>query len=259
MTSSEMHTLAGAYAVDALSEHERAQFRRHLEDCESCSQEVRELRATAARLGAAVAEDPPAWLKQRVLAEIHVTRQQPPLAVPELLEKSRRRAKVPRWALGLTAAAAVIGLALAGVFGGIALNTRSQLTTAQEQVAEQAERFAPVAELLAAPDVVAAHGASTIGGGSTVVVSRSLNKLMVLGTQLPEPPPNSIYQAWMLSASGQPRSAGLISGGAGDGSLLIAGGLDGANRVALTVEQAGGSPTGRPSLDKLILNMAMPA
>jgi anti-sigma-K factor RskA len=258
MTSSEMHTLAGAYAVDALSEHERAQFRRHLEECESCSQEVRELRATAARLGAAVAEDPPAWLKQRVLAEIHVTRQQPPLAVPELLEKSRRRAKVPRWALGLAAAAAVVGLALAGVFGGIALNTQNQLNTAQERAAEQTERFTPVAELLAAPDVVAAHGVSSIGGGSTVVMSRSLNKLMVMGTQLPDPPPNSIYQAWMLSASGQPRSAGLISGGVGDGSLLIAGGLDGANRVALTVERTGGSPTGLPTSSP-ILNIAMPA
>jgi anti-sigma factor RsiW len=82
MTSAEMHTLTGAFAVNALSEHERAQFPRHLAECESCSQEVRELRATAARLGAAVAEDPPAGLKQRVLAEIHVTRQQPPNVVP---------------------------------------------------------------------------------------------------------------------------------------------------------------------------------
>ncbi|MDT7724645.1 MAG: hypothetical protein QOI21_1221 [Actinomycetota bacterium] len=259
MTSSEMHTLAGAYAVDALSEHERAQFERHLGECESCSQEVRELRATAAKLGAAVAEDPPAWLKERVLAEIHVTRQQPPLAAPERLGTPRRRARVPRWALGLTAAAAVIGLVLAGVFGGIALNTQSRLTAAQERAAQADERFLPVAELLAAPDVVAAHGAASIGGGGTVVMSRSLNKLMVMGTQLPLPPPNSIYQAWMLSASGQPRSAGLISGGAGDGSLLVAGGLDGANRVALTVEQSGGSPTGLPSLDRVILSMDMPA
>jgi anti-sigma-K factor RskA len=90
-------------------------------------------------------------------------------------------------------------------------------------------------------------------------VSRSLTKLMLLGTQLPKQPANSVYEAWMLSADGPPRSAGLISGGSGDGSLTIAGGLDGASRVALTVEQSGGSPTGLPSVDHLILSMTMPA
>jgi len=269
MTSSEMHTFAGAFAVDALSEHERAQFQRHLAECESCSQEVRELRATAARLGAAVAEAPPAHLKSRVMAEIHVTRQLPPHAAPERpgqsgqsgrsgSSRSRPRGRAPRWALALTAAAAVVGLALAGVFGGIALHTQSQLTAAQQQSAQAKAQYAPVAELLAAPDAVTAHGEASVGGGATVVVSRSLNKLMLMGTQLPEHPAGSIYEAWMISASGPPRSAGLVAGGPGDNSLIIAGGLDGANRVALTVEQSGGSPTGAPT-SAPILSMDMPA
>lgn len=75
MSSPEMHTLAGAFAVNALSEHERARFQRHIEECESCAQEVRELRATAARLGAAVAEEQTSsQLKARVLAEVRATR-----------------------------------------------------------------------------------------------------------------------------------------------------------------------------------------
>jgi anti-sigma-K factor RskA len=258
MTSSEMHTFAGAFAVDALSEHERAQFQRHLAECESCSQEVRELRATAARLGAAMAEAPPAHLKSRVLAEIRVTRQLPPHAVPEPVGRPRSRARAPRWAMALTAAAAVVGLALAGVFGGIALHTQSQLSAAQQQSAQAKAQYAPVAELLAAPDAVTAHGEASVGGGATVVVSRSLNKLVLMGTQLPEHPAGRIYEAWMISASGPPRPAGLVAGGPGDNSLIIAGGLDGANRVALTVEQSGGSPTGRPTGDP-ILSMDMPA
>jgi anti-sigma-K factor RskA len=259
MSSSEMHTLAGAFAVDALSEHERAQFQRHLEECESCSHEVRELRATAAYLGAAMAEEPPVEHKHRVMAEIHVTRQQPPHAVPEPMGRSRARAQVPHWVLGLTAAAAVVGLALAGVFGGIALHAQSQLTAAQQQSARARTQYAPVAELLAAPDAVIAHGESSLGGGGTVVASRSLNKLIFMSSRLPEHPANGIYEAWLISANGPPRSAGLITGGSGEGSLIVAGGLDGANRVALTVEQSGGSPTGRPSLDHLILSLPMPA
>jgi hypothetical protein len=113
--------------------------------------------------------------------------------------------------------------------------------------------------LLAAPDVVTAHGESSLGGGGTVLVSRSLNKLIFMGSQLPEHPANGIYEAWLISANGPPRSAGLVTGGSGEGSLIVASGLDGANRIALTVEQSGGSPTGRPSLDHLILSMPMPA
>jgi anti-sigma-K factor RskA len=258
MTSPEMHTLAGAFAVDAVSDLERARFQRHLEECESCSLEVRELRATAARLGAAVAVDPPPELKARVLAEIRTTRQQPPNAGPELLERSKGSARVPRWALGLVAAAAVVGLALAGVFGGVALHTQSQLSDARAQAAQVKDAYAPVAELLGAPDAQAVHGPATVGGGGTVVVSRSLNKLMFMPNQLPARTSDTVYEAWLISASGPPRPFGLLPGGAQDSSVVVADGIGGANRVALSVEQAGGSKTGLPSDDK-VLNIAMPA
>jgi anti-sigma-K factor RskA len=261
MTSPEMHTLAGAFAVDAVSDLERARFQRHLEECESCSLEVRELRATAARLGAAVAEDPPPELKARVLAEIRVTRQQPPIAEPEpprSIERSTGGSRVPRWALGLVAVAAVVGLALAGVFGGIALHTQSRLDDAQALAAQARSTYAPVAELLGAPDAQVAHGPATVGGGGTVVVSRSLNKLMFMPNQLPARTSNSTYEAWLIRANGPPRPIGLLPGGAQDNSIVMAAGIDGANRVALSVEQAGGSKTGLPSDDK-VLNIAMPA
>ena len=44
---SDIHALSGAYAVDALDDLERAQFERHLRDCESCSRELR-VKASAA-------------------------------------------------------------------------------------------------------------------------------------------------------------------------------------------------------------------
>ena len=48
----EVHTLSGAYALDALTEIERAGFARHLAECAVCATEVAEFRETAARLGA---------------------------------------------------------------------------------------------------------------------------------------------------------------------------------------------------------------
>ncbi|MFP4149023.1 MAG: RskA family anti-sigma factor, partial [Nitriliruptoraceae bacterium] len=76
----DLHTLTGAYAVDALDDTERAVFEAHLEVCLPCAQEVRELQETAARLGGAAVAAVPSDLKARVLAEIDATRQERPAA-----------------------------------------------------------------------------------------------------------------------------------------------------------------------------------
>ncbi|WP_020674322.1 anti-sigma factor [Amycolatopsis nigrescens] len=252
MSSPEMHTLAGAFAVDALSDHERARFQRHLEECESCAQEVRELRATAARLGAAAAVDPPDELKRRVLAEIRGSRQQPPAPADDRAERFRRRAEVPRWALTLVAAAAVAGLVLAGIFGVTAIRTQHELTVAQEQAAGARQRYAPVAELLAAPDSRTVHGVSTVGGGGTVVLSQSLNKMMFMGAQLPDYGQAGALEVWVIRSGESPRSIGLLPGERDGGRLVLAGGVAGATQVAVTVEPPGGSPTGQPSTEPVM-------
>ncbi len=264
MTMPEMHTLTGAFAVDALSEVERAQFQRHLGECVSCAQEVLELQMTATRLGAALAEDPPPELKRRVLAQTMATRQQPPRARFEPGERIRDRKRAPRWAIGAATAAAVVGLAGAAVFGGIAWDNNSQLTAAREEAArqeskaaEQEQKYAPVAELLSAPDLKTGRAQASGGGGGTVMMSRSKDRLMFTAAQLPKNDPGQVYQAWLMPAEGAPKPAGLISGGQ-DGAMLVAQGLTGAAKFALSVEQEGGSPTGSPSKD-VVMVVNMPA
>ncbi len=248
-----MHTLAGAYALDALSEVERAQFRRHLEQCESCAQEVRELRETAARLGAAMDEQPPSGLKDRVLADMRTTRQLPPRT-----GSAEPRPRGPRrWPMLLAAAAAVVGLALAGVFGGIALHTSSQLTSAQSELDAARARYLPVSELLTAPDARTEHVAAPRGGGGTVVVSRKLDRVLFLPAGLPPVQAGKVYEAWLMGPDFAPRPAGLLPGGQA-GSLVVADGLAGAQQFAISVEQAGGSPSGKPSND-VVLVASVPA
>ncbi len=72
------HTLAGAYALDALGETDRATFERHLGVCESCRHEASSLREAAGQLAEATAAVPPPRLREQVLAEAARTRQQPP-------------------------------------------------------------------------------------------------------------------------------------------------------------------------------------
>lgn len=253
MTSPDMHTLAGAYALDALDEHERARFRRHLDECAACRQEVAELQATAARLGAAMGEEPPAELKDRVLTEVRTTRQQPPSARSEERERLPRDG-LPRWALVASIAAAVVGLALAGVFGGVALHTNNQLEAAQSRLDAARERYQPVAELLTAPDARVAHARSSIGGAATVVVSRSRDAMMIMGSDLPPQGDRQDYELWLVGPDNRVHSAGVLPAD----SLLLAEGVDTASGLAVTVEPEGGSPNGQPS-SAPILRMEMPA
>ncbi|MEU4230929.1 anti-sigma factor [Nonomuraea sp. NPDC026600] len=76
---SDPHTLVGAYALDAIDDElERHRFEEHLAGCPDCALEVAGFAETAARLGSAVAIEPPPGLKERVFAQIDQVRQAPP-------------------------------------------------------------------------------------------------------------------------------------------------------------------------------------
>ncbi|MFL6126489.1 RskA family anti-sigma factor, partial [Actinophytocola sp.] len=110
MTSPDIHALTGAYALDAVAGVERADFERHLAECESCAQEVHELQETAARLALAATEIPPPHLKNQVMAQIRTVRQLPPDTTVVPL---RRRSPAQR----LTAVAAAVFLVAAAALG----------------------------------------------------------------------------------------------------------------------------------------------
>ena len=66
--SRRVHELAGAYALDALDDAERERYERHLRGCPACAEDVRRMTSTATALAMAVAAEPPAGLRERVLA-----------------------------------------------------------------------------------------------------------------------------------------------------------------------------------------------
>src|SRR5690242_11984655 len=112
--TADVHTLSGAYALDALSEEEAAEFREHLRRCQACRDEVRELQDAAARMGAAEAVTPPPALRARVLAAAERTPQQPPVVT--LASRRARRARVSRrWRGGVADAAVLVAGGVIGV------------------------------------------------------------------------------------------------------------------------------------------------
>jgi anti-sigma-K factor RskA len=105
---SEIHDLAAAYALDALSPEDRWTYERHLDTCERCREEVAALRDSATELAyAAEGPEPPPELRERILA---AARNEPRTAKVVSL---RRRWLFPATAVVAAAAAcAAVGLGL---------------------------------------------------------------------------------------------------------------------------------------------------
>lgn len=235
----DLHTLAGAYALNALPEKELRRFEFHLARCESCVQEVRGLSETTALLGAAAARTPPAGMRRRVLDEAAHTRQLAPAPVPLPLPRNRW---VP-WGLGLALAACLV---VALVLGGVVAEQRRQI-----EELRSGER--QIAAVLAAPDAAYTSAEPGEGISVTVVASESVGQLVFSAHGL-EQLHDEDYQLWLTHEDGSVSSAGLLAVGA-DGVVepLLAPAPADAEGVAVTVEPAGGSDT--PTADPM---MAMP-
>ncbi len=241
----ELHTLAGAYALDAVPEADRARFERHLARCRACAREQRELREATARLAGAVAANPPAELVERVIAAAARTRQLPPPAglapawparLIHQVWNARRppgpwRARRRRLALALAA----VFLAAAAASGAIALTAEHNLGAAQQS--DHA-----IAEVLNAPDAVMVTSRVKAGGAATIVMSHRDHALVFTTAGLPPLSGGRGYQLWLMGPHGD-RSAGLLPAPHnGMTSPVIATGLAAGDWVGLTVEPGAGSP-----------------
>ncbi|MEY2244375.1 anti-sigma factor [Streptomyces sp. BF23-18] len=236
MTTADLHTLTGAYALHALADDERDRFERHAADCADCAREVRELSATAARLGLAVTASPGPALKDQVMRRITTVRQESPRALPRPapLTLGIRGRRAGRWALAAA-------LAAAASLGGTAVWQHERAQDAQAQ-ARQAERRADqVAAVLAAPDATSRTAKLADGASGTVVVSRSRDQAVFVASKMAKPPGGKVYQLWFDDA-GTMRSAGLMDPGRTTEAVLLEGSVDGASGMGITVEPAGGSP-----------------
>ncbi|MDR7300803.1 anti-sigma factor [Haloactinomyces albus] len=258
--STDMATLTGAYAVNALTEFEQAEFERHLAECADCAQEVRELQETAARLGTSTETAPPEGLRQRVLAEVSRTRQEPPHDPGRHNTGSKpngstaHRVARARWGMRLSAAAAVLGVALAGTFGAIAWQTQQELEQAQQRAEQTSGRDMAMAELMAASDARIV----TAGNGdlrATTVLSDQLDRAMFLSTGIEQPPPGHTYQLWFIGQYGF-SSAGLLKQDrAGHMAPIMAPIPAGTSAMGVTLEPGGGSE--QPTTDP-VLKMDVP-
>ncbi len=237
------HTLAGAYAMDAVTPADRATFEQHLAGCEPCRQEIRGLREATARLAGAVAVQPPPAMRDAALLSVARTRQLPPViradTAPWPAGLAAWRRWVPRLALGAAGVLAAVAIAL-----GVAING------AQHRLDQAQLHAKAIAAVLNASDATMLTAKVTTGGTATVVMSHRDRSLVFTAAGLQSLPAAESYELWLMGPAGV-RPAGMLAGSRPQTATpMVVSGLTAGDRVGLTVEPAGGSarPTSAPIL-----------
>jgi len=242
----EAHTLAGPYAMDAISEPDRGRFERHLAGCDECRREVAGLREATARLAAATAASPPPAMKERVMAAVAATRQQLPLAPPPTAARpgpARRRVRIR-----LALAAATTAVAGVAVFLGVS-NGSMQDQLNRDQASSQ-----QVAAVLTARDATMKTGSVRGGGTVTIVMSHSMRELVFTAADLRALPSAWGYELWLAGPAGDRPVTMLPAGRHGMAGPVVASGLRPGDHLVLTAEPSGGAsrPTTPMMLDVVL-------
>lgn len=237
--TADIHTLTGAYAVDALPEEERRFFAAHMEQCAACRQEVEELRATASLMGTAAYEAPPASLKAAVMAEIDTVRQEAPVRTTAASAKPR-----DGWYQRLLApAAAVLVVAVLGLTAIIGqMNNR---------IASLEAGALRVADVVAAPDARTIDVPGPEGATARVVFSSTRGEGVFLADGLPALSDDQVYELWMIGEEGAVPAGLFHTDNRGRVTHVMTGDMSQVAAIGVTIEPAGGSP--QPTSDPIIV------
>jgi Anti-sigma-K factor rskA/Putative zinc-finger len=220
------------YVLGALTEREHEAFRRHLDSCAVCREEVVALQVVANALPVAAPQlSAPAELKQRVMASVNedLGRVKDLGRVTAHVRQPVRRSRRPalawlRWRPLLASAGALAAVAVA------------------------------VIAVLALPSGGAGGGARVIR--AEVTAPRASASLRVSGGRaqldisgMPQTSAQRVYEVWVKRAGApQPTDALFTVTAAGDATVGVPGSLRGVTVVMVTAEPRGGSkvPTSAP-------------
>jgi Anti-sigma-K factor rskA, C-terminal/Putative zinc-finger len=235
----ELHALAGAFVLDAITPDERDRFTAHLGHCVQCRADVTELRETAGRLGTAQAVTPPPELRTAALRAARQTSQLAP-GLPGrtvLGEAQTGRARLRLSRMLLAAAAAVL------VVTGVAVGTHYA-----DESGGPGRPSAMIEAVLDAPDAVMRTAPVGTGGLAVMVTSRHEDMGVFMAHGLRALPTSRRYEVWLMGPRGD-RAAGLLTVRRhGMARPVLVGPMHPGDMVAVTIEPASGSlrPTSTP-------------
>ena len=214
------HDLA-AYVLGALEPAEAEEFRRHLDSCAVCRDEVAAFSQVVDALPmAAPSQRVPRALRRRIMREVQAEPRGQARRANPLWAAWERLVSRPALATGLAAA-----LAALAIVGGIELGSRGS-----------------------GPAKVIQAAVAGVPGRAELRISRDRAELIV--RRLPPPPAGRIYEVWIKRGEHSPAPTrtlfSVTASGAAD--VGVPGNLRGVNTIMVTQEPAGGSlvPTHPP-------------
>lgn len=276
MNEQEFHQLAAGHALHALSAADERRFALARGEHPEWAGDVDRDVETAAALAAALEPvQPPSPLRAALLAQISITpqnsdalerglRETPPrdtapshattpprethevdrvdTAADRTSPTTRSTGGPRRWSRALFTLAACLVLL---VGGGIATSI----------VVSQLQRPASVValdEIRSAPDAEQATVRLDSGATATAHWSGQLGEAVLVASGLDRPDPDKTFELWFVRGD-QPISAGIFDTVDGEATALLDGAMHAGDAIAVTVEQAGGSPSGAPTSDPIFV------
>lgn len=239
--SDDVHGLVGAYALNALPRDEEAFFERHLAVCDDCAREYAEFTEATASLGAAVAEPPPAHLRERVLAEaLDTPQERPPGAVtpPPAPEAEGWRERL-RPVLATAAALVVVALLSLGTAVVMLADRTSDL---EAELAGAQE----IVDVVTQPDMQVVELESPPGTQARLLHGREGDQAALVLDGLEDVSDEEAYQLWVMHGDTPTPDRVFRPDEGGRAIVSLESDVGNADAVAVTVEPRGGSdaPTG---------------
>ena len=222
---------AGAFVLGALDSDEAARFRRHLDACPICRDEVQGLGEVVERLPLAAPQlAVPHSLRRRVLRGLRDVGAHDAGSRPA----GRRPWRGAVWAARLARRAAA---APAAALLGVAL-LAAGVTYAAVELTEGSAAHERVVRASVTPP--AASAVLRVRGGRAELIVRGM----------PAPPAGKVYEVWLARAGRAPAATSALFDVAADGSAVVGvpGDIGGVSEVLVTPERRGGSarPTHAP-------------
>jgi anti-sigma-K factor RskA len=142
---------------------------------------------------------------------------------------------------GWFALAASLVLLLALGFGAVTVS----------QVLNRPAAVVALEQIEQAPDAATATVDLGDGGTATAHWSSEIGRAVLVSDDMPELDADKAYELWFVR-DGQPLAAGLMDTAGGATSAVLNGDFHSGDIIAVTVEQAGGSPDGKPTSEPIV-------
>ncbi|UUT35315.1 anti-sigma factor [Microbacterium elymi] len=255
MTEEEFAQLSAAAALGALGGDDLRAYRAALAAHPDWVATVDEDARTAASLAELVdSVTPPAALRGRILAlideaptEASSAGDTPTSGSPWATEgdsgargRGPRRARHARRRWFVLAASLVL---LAGIGTGAVIAIQQGAEPTSVVALERIEH---------APDAQQATADVTGGGTATLHWSSGVGRAVLVTGELPTLAENQTFELWYVRGTA-PVSAGTFEATGSSTSTLLEAGMKPGDTIAVTIEHAGGSPTGKPTTPPILI------